>query len=158
MDFVGPLSPEGYTYLLTCMDRFTRWPEAITLTNITTEAVAQAFLSGWISHFGVPNTLTSDHGSQFKSGLLSQPMALLGIHRTRTTAYHPRANGLVEIFHRQLKAALMAHSSNTWLLDLPLELLGIRSSLKVNLKCSTAELVYGTTLVFQVISSCHLQL
>ena len=40
----------------------------------------------------------------------------------------------------------MARSSNTWLLDLPLVLLGIRSSLKVNLKCSTAELVYDTTL------------
>ena len=29
------------------MDSFTRWSEAITLTNITTEAVTQAFLSGW---------------------------------------------------------------------------------------------------------------
>ena len=40
----------------------------------------------------------------------------------------------------------MARSNNTWLLDLPLVLLGIRSALKVDLKCSTAELVYGTTL------------
>ena len=147
VDLDGPLPPsQGYTYLLTCVDRFTQWPEVIHLTNITTETVAQAFLSGWISHFGVPTTLTSDHSSQFESGLWSQLMALLGIHRTRTTAYHPCANGLVERFHRQLKAALMVRSSNTWLLDLPLVLLGIRSSLKVDLKCSTAELVYGTTL------------
>ena len=73
------------------MDSFTRWPEAIPLTNITTEAVTQAFLSGWISRFGVSTTLTSDH---FESGLLSQLMALLGIHRTNTKAYHPCANGL----------------------------------------------------------------
>ena len=147
VDLVGPLPPsQGYTYLLTCVDRFTRWPEAIPLPNITTEAVAHAFLSGWISRFGVPTTLTSDRGSQFESGLWSQLMNLLGIHRTRTTAYHPCANGLVERFHRQLKAALMARSSNTWVLDLPLVLLGIRSSLKVDLKCSAAEMVYGTTL------------
>ena len=147
MDLVRPLPPsQGYTYLLTCVDCFARWPEAIPLTNITTEAVAQAFLSGWISRFGVPTTLTSDRDSQFESGLWSQLMALLGIHRTRTTSYHPCANGLVVRFHRQLKAALMARSNNTWLLDLPLVLLGIRSALKVDLKCSAAELVYGTTL------------
>ncbi len=30
IDLVGPLLPSNvYTYLLTCMDRFTRWPEAI---------------------------------------------------------------------------------------------------------------------------------
>ena len=39
-----------------------------------------------------------------------------------------------------------ACASNTWLLDLLLVLLGIHASLKVNLKCTTAELVYSTTL------------
>ena len=68
------------------------------------------------------------------------------IHRPWTTAYHPSVNELVERFHRQLKAALMARSSNTWVLKLPLVLLGIPSSLKVDLKCSAGELVHGTAL------------
>lgn len=33
---------------------------------------------------------------------------LLGSHRITTSAYHPQANGMVERFHRQLKAAIMA--------------------------------------------------
>ena len=54
IDLVGPLPPSrGFTYLLTCIDRFTRWPETIPLTTITAEAVAQAFLNGWITCFGV---------------------------------------------------------------------------------------------------------
>ena len=33
IDLVGPLPPSrGFTYLLTCVDRYTRWPEAIPLT------------------------------------------------------------------------------------------------------------------------------
>ena len=46
---------EGHTrltrYLLTCVDRFTPWPEAIPLVYIRAEMVADAFFSGWIARF-----------------------------------------------------------------------------------------------------------
>ena len=48
IDLVGPLpSSHGYQYLSTCVDRFTRWPEAFLLTEITAEFVARAFVLGW---------------------------------------------------------------------------------------------------------------
>ena len=77
-------------------DQFTRWPEAIPLTSITAEAVAQAFLSGWISRFGVPSTIITDRGRQFESHLWSNLMSIIGSKRGRTTAYHPQTNGMVE--------------------------------------------------------------
>ena len=74
-------------------------------------------------------------------------MKVLGSTRIRTTAYHPSANGLVERFHRQLKAAIKCQPHpDRWVDALPWVLLGIRSALKVDLQCTTAELVYGTTL------------
>ena len=148
IDIVGPLPPsEGCSYLLTCVDRFTRWPEAIPISAITADVVAKAFVSGWISRFGVPSTVTTDRGRQFESALWRELMQLLGSTRCRTTAYHPSANGLVERFHRQLKASLKAQPDPTkWTEALPLVLLGIRTALKTDLQCNTAELVYGTTL------------
>lgn len=45
IDIVGPLAPSrGRRYILTCVDRYTRWPEARPLPEILAETVAHAFV------------------------------------------------------------------------------------------------------------------
>ena len=152
IDIVGPLPPSsGYSYILTCVDRFTRWPEALPLAAITADIIAKTFVSGWIARFGVPSTITTDLGRQFESALWQELMHLLGSTHCRTTSYHPSANGLVERFHRQLKASLAAQPDTTkWTEALSLVLLGIHTALKADLQCSTAELVMVQPFAFLV--------
>lgn len=147
MDIVGPLPVSlGYRYCLTVMDRFTRWPEAYPLTDITAEACARTFIAGWVARFGCPEKITTDRGRQFESELFRKISALLGAQHRPTTAYHPASNGMVERLHRQLKAAIMCYSSPHWSEILPLVLLGIRSAWKDDVQASPAELVYGEPL------------
>ncbi|BHF80747.1 hypothetical protein SprV_0702387700 [Sparganum proliferum] len=148
LDVVGHLPPSnGYTHLLTCVDRYTRWPEAIPLPNVQAETIVKAFVSRWVAIFGAPSMITTDRGAQFESTLFQTLLNFLGCTRIRTTAYHPAANGMVERFHRQLKSALRAAEDlENWSDNVPVALLGIRAALKSDLDCRAAELVFGTTL------------
>lgn len=147
VDLVGPLpSSNGNKYLLTCVDRFTRWPEAWPLDNMSTHAVAVTLVSQWFARFGVPDIITTDQGRQFESELFRHLSSSCGIQHIRTSPYHPQANGMVERFHRTLKDALTAHESPNWTTRLPLVLLALRSTIKPDMDASPAELVYGTTL------------
>lgn len=148
IDIVGPLPPSrGFSYILTIVDRFTRWPEAIPLSDISASACAHALISNWICRFGVPVDMTSDRGPQFTSQLWAAIADQFGIRLHHTTAYHPQANGLVERFHRHMKSALRARLSGPdWVNELPWVLLGIRTAPKEDLDTSSAELVYGAPL------------
>ena len=105
------------------------------------------FFSGWIEQFGTPATITTDRGAQFEAKLWDGLCNQFGIVRNRTTSYRPQSNGMVERFHLQLKAAIMAHESpNPWTTTLPAVLLASRSALKELLGRSATEIVYRTTL------------
>ncbi len=132
---------------LTCVDRLSRWQDAFPIRDMTAKTVAKTFVERWVAIFGVPSTLTTDRGKQFETALFTNIVTILGTKRVRTTTYHPQANGLVERFHRQLKAALTAHGDPMkWTEALPLVLLGIRTAVKADLQCSAAEIVLGTPL------------
>ena len=54
---------------------------------------------------------------------------------------------MVESFHRTLKTTLRAqHDSSKWTEFLPFIMLSIRTTIKVDLNCSPAQLVFSTTL------------
>ena len=150
LDIVGPLPvSSGFRYLLTIIDRASRWPEAFPMIDCTARDCAQAFLQGWISRFGVPEHITSDRGPQFKSQFWTSLNELMGIKLHHTTAYHPISNGVIERTHRHLKSVLMARlgASPSWFQQLPWALLAIRATPKEDTGISTAERLYGEPLV-----------
>ena len=146
IDLVSLPVSNGFRYLFTAVDRFTRWPVAVPLVDMTTQSVVDAFAYGWVQHYGVPSTITSDNGTQFTSAIFQQLTSIWGIKSIRTTTYHPESNGLVERLHRRLKEALIAlgaESPDQWFWRLPCVMLAIRTTFKPDVGASPADLVYG---------------
>ena len=108
VDLVGPIqlaTTKGNRYILTLVDYATRFPEAVPLSNIETEGVAEALVDIFC-RVGVPREMLSDMGTQFTSGLMSEVSRLVSMKHLTTAPYHPICNGLVEKFNGTLKQML----------------------------------------------------
>ena len=80
IDVVGPLvASEGMKYILTVLDRTTRWIEAFLLPEATAQQCCMAFIRGLVQRFGLPKNATSDNGSTFVSNLWADLNAAIGI-------------------------------------------------------------------------------
>ena len=99
LDFLGPLpkTEGGNTYVLMMVDQFTKWVECVPLPSQSAEVTAKAAVDHFFSRFGAPLQIFTDRGSNFESKLFADMCRLMGIEKTRTTAYRPSANGQVEL-------------------------------------------------------------
>ena len=108
IDLTGPHPPSrgGHMYILTAIDLFSKWAEAIPLRNKEAATVAHALDKEIFSRLGTPLQLLSDQGPEFESELMHSLCRMYRIDKIRTTAYHPSTNGCIERFHRTLNSML----------------------------------------------------
>ena len=105
IDLTGPhVSSNGYTYLLTCIDVFSKFLVAVPLRNKTAESVVQALLKHVYLKWGTPIELLSDNGKEFCAEINQELAHILGVQMLHTTPYTPQSNGVCERVHRTLNA------------------------------------------------------
>ena len=147
IDIVGPLprTTSGHEYLLTIMDRMSKYPEAIPLRSIKSVKVVEALI-GFFTKFGLPRVLQSDCGSNFVSKYFGDKMKELRINHVTSSPYHPESQGQVERFHQTLKSMIkkycLAHGSE-WDKEIPYLLFSFRSAPSEILNYSPFQLVFG---------------
>jgi len=132
MDLAGPFpeSTAGNKYLLVVNDCYTRWVECYPLKNMEAKTVAEAFVTNFVSRYGVPLVVHSDQGRQFESELFQEMCSLLDIKKTRTSPFHPAGNAVSE---RSIKTIVNLISTSCrqqkeWDKDLPLLTMAYRST------------------------------
>ena len=77
------------------IDKFTKWPEVEAVRKVTTQSAVK-FFKGLVCHFGVPNRVITDNGTQFTSHTFMQYTQDLSSKVCFAFVAHPRSNGQAE--------------------------------------------------------------
>ena len=98
-----------------------------------------------LSRLGIPEILHSDQGRNFESTVLAQTLNAFGLSKSRTTAYHPECDGMVEWFNRPLLQLLHSYvdTEENWEKYLPLVLYGYCTSVHFSTGVSPFMMMYG---------------
>ncbi|KAM4705096.1 protein cordon-bleu [Rhinophrynus dorsalis] len=147
VDIVGPLakaSRTGKKYILTVVDYATWYPEAVALSSISSEVVADALVKNF-TRVGFPREIVTDHGTQFTSDLIQQIWQTCRVRPIRSFPYHPQHNSLCERFNGTLEQMLRTFvtTHNDWERFLPHLLFAYREVPQESTGFSPFELLYG---------------
>ena len=125
-----PRAVGGYRFLFVAIDKFTKWPEATPVVNIT-QGAAVAFLRSIVYRFGVPSRIITDNGTQFTSRLLQEYCEGIVTQLCFASVAHPKRNGQAERANAEILRGLKTrtydclkkHGAN-WVSELPSVLWG----------------------------------
>jgi transposase InsO family protein len=128
LDQVGPLpksSRGSHTYLLVAINKFSKWIEAVPVTNREATMTVK-FFESIIYRYGVPNSIITDNGTNFTSGEFQEFAKELGIKIKYASVAHPKSNGQVEKANGFVCAGLkkrllrpLKRAASAWVMELP---------------------------------------
>ena len=119
------------------------------MPDMLASTVARYFVDGFVCRYGVPLSLHTDQGPQFESRLMKSVCRLLDITETRTTAYHPQSDGMIERYNRTLQKMLSScvDDHQEWDLHLQRTMFAYRTSVHSSTSNSPSLLMFGRELV-----------
>lgn len=92
--------------IIVAIDYFTKFCVAKPISNITAQTAAKFVFEDVICKFGMPKSIISDHGVNFKAKLFENLCKLLNIKKINSSFYHAAGNGMVERVIKSIKQIL----------------------------------------------------
>ena len=92
LDFIRqihPLSSAQHKWILTAMDYFTKWIEAIPTRKADHNVVMKFLSENIFSIFGCPHKLITDNAAAFRAKELVEMCDSMGIKLVHSTSYYP---------------------------------------------------------------------
>ena len=99
---------KGNIHILTMVDNFLKFIKVYVLKDRTAITTSH-FIYDYCLVYGIPEKIYSDQDPAFEANLFIQLMKQLGINKSRTTSYNPKANGLCEKSNGIVKGFLLKY-------------------------------------------------
>jgi len=135
----------GMRYLIEARCDLSGFVEAQPLRAANSKNIASFLETHLVHRYGLPGTVVVDGGTEFK-GELKTTCEAMKISRVVTSAYNPRANGIVEGGHYTLASALAKTGKGQakgWVKRLPVALFADRTTIRRSHGKTPFCIVYG---------------
>lgn len=110
IDFLGPYprSKSGHIGIFIALDHFSKFPFLKAVKKFTSDVVINYLETDLFHTFGIPETILSDNGSQFKSTQFATLMKTYGINHMFTAIHSPQANASERV-NRSILSAIKSY-------------------------------------------------
>lgn len=143
----GVETTDGSRYALVVTDYGTRFAIIIALRDKAAKTIAEALWTRVFAFTGFPEEILSDNGGEFRN-VVKEMTNMHGIHRSWTTPFHPRTNGLTERFNRTLISMVTTVTEGgndvaNWAMYLPMIQLAYNTSLHSSIGQTPYYMMFG---------------
>jgi len=155
IDMIGRIEPKasnGHRFILVAIDYFTKWVKAASYANVTKQVVVRFIKNHIICHYGVPNKIITDNGTNLNNKMMKELCDDFKIEHHNSSPYIPQMNGAVEAANKNIKKIVqkMVVTYKDWHDMLPFALYGYRTSVRTSIGLTPFSLVYGLEVVLPV--------
>jgi transposase InsO family protein len=140
---------------LVAVDKFSKWIEAVPVTNQET-TMAVKFFESIVYRYGVPNSIITDNSTNFTSGKFQEFAKVLGIKIKYASVAHPKSNGQVKKANGLVCAGLkkrllrpLKRAAGAWVKELPSVLWSLRTTPNSSTGYTPFFLLFGVEAVLQ---------
>ena len=113
----------GNSYVLSCIDAYTKFAWGIPIQDGSAEKTAEALYFNIFTKCPMYKRIHSDRGEAFIGKVMDRLAQLFQIKRSATSSYHPEGNGTIERIHQFFRNAITAYlnryDQRDWDLILP---------------------------------------
>lgn len=96
LDICGPFPRSGgrrhYRYIVIIWDHFTKYTKLYPISRASTQVIIKVVVEKYMIDVGTPESIVTDHGTQFKGKKWKNEMRNQGIKTYKTSIYHPSSN------------------------------------------------------------------
>lgn len=151
LDILGPYprSKNGNIGLLIIVDHLSKFMFLHPLKKFTSKNICDYLRNYIFSIFGVPESVLTDNGSQFKAGLFESFLTKFGVKHICTAIYSPQANSSERV-NRSVIASIRAYigkDHTNWDCYLPEICSSLRSTVHRSTGFSPYHLVFGQEMI-----------
>ncbi|GLJ16331.1 hypothetical protein SUGI_0276020 [Cryptomeria japonica] len=150
---IHPPSSNGHKFIITTIEYFTKWIEAVPLTQVTGKQIATFILNYIICRYGIPISIIADNGRPFKNQDVHELCDRFHISHHFSTPYYPQGNGQAEASNKRILKILkktVDDAGHNWHIQLNPALWAYRTSVRTPTGATPYSLVCGSKAILPI--------